>query len=203
MIENFLRPAQGPAEAGADALRVIGALSVVVAAVFFDPTDAGVVAFALPGLVAPRFIGMRAGADAVVTVTLLVAAWSNVFDLYTTVYWWDDVIHFVCGGVVGVLMYLLLAHFRIVAVPGKTGFTTAGAAVLTALFGVALSALWEMVEWFGYEYITTDIYVTYADTISDMAAGGLGALAAGVLLAFVPLLRPAVQMARPASTEAV
>lgn len=203
MIENFLRPVQGPAETAAETLRVIGALSVVVAAVFFDLTDAGVVAFALPGLVAPRFIGMRAGADAVVTGSLLIAAWSNVFDLYTTILWWDDVIHFVCGGVVGVVMYLLLAHARIVAAPGTRGFTTAGATVLTALFGLALSALWEMVEGFGYEYITTDIYVTYADTISDMAAGGLGALAAGLLLAFVPLLRPTAQMARPASPGAV
>lgn len=35
---------------------------------------------------------------------------------------------------------------------------------------------------FGYVAITSDIYVTYHDTIGDMAAGGVGAFGAGLLL---------------------
>lgn len=190
MIENFLRPPQSLLEVAADALRVLGMLSVVIAAVFFELTDAGVVAFTLPGLVAPRFIGMRAWPDIVLSSTLLVAAWSNVFDLYTTIWWWDNVVHFVCGGVLAAALYLLFAHLRIVAAPGAEGFTATAAIVLTTMFGLALSALWEMVEWFGYAYITEEIYVTYADTISDMAAGGLGALGAGCAVAFLTLLIP-------------
>jgi hypothetical protein len=57
------------------------------------------------------------------------------------------------------------------------------------MFGLAVSALWEMVEWAGRTFVTSEIFVTYEDTISDMAVGGLGALAAGVVVALFPLLR--------------
>src|SRR5690554_723759 len=138
MIQNFLRPPQGVAEAGADLLRAFGAVSVVLAAVFFDPTDAGIVAFTLLGLVAPRFVGVRAWADITSTAVLLIAAWSNVFDLYATVPGWDLVVHFVCGGTLAAGLYLFLARLRIVAIPVASGFTFAAGIVLTTTFGLAL-----------------------------------------------------------------
>src|SRR5690606_37431650 len=59
MIENFLRRPQTVAEACADVVRGMGALSVIITAVWFDLTDAGVLALALPGLLIPRFLGVR------------------------------------------------------------------------------------------------------------------------------------------------
>lgn len=41
----------------------------------------------------------------------------------------------------------------------------------------------------GRTFVTDEIFVTYEDTIGDMALGGLGALAAGVLVAFVRVER--------------
>lgn len=183
MIDDFLRPAEGGAQIAADALRIFGVLSVAVALLFHGVTDAAIVAFALPGLMVPRFLGMKAWADIAVSVTLLVAAWSNVYDLYTSIWWWDIVVHFVLAGELALVAYLFLARFAIVPQPTAQGFTTAGAVLLTAVLGLALGALWEMVEWFGYVVITDDIHVTYHDTIGDMAAGGLGALCSGWVLA--------------------
>ena len=189
MIEIFLRPPRTAAEVGADVLRGVGILSVIVAAIFFEWTDAGIVAFALPGLFIPRFIGMVPWADAVVSATLLVAAWSNVFDLYARISWWDLVVHFTGAGVLGAVSYLLLARLGVVAGPSERGFTPTGAVVITAMSGLALGALWELVEWVGYAYISEEIFVTYNDTIGDLAVGGLGALCAGFVVAFIPLLR--------------
>ena len=198
MIDNFLRPAGSAAQRVADSLRVLGVLSVVSALLFHGLTDAAIVAFALPGLMLPRFLGMRAWADAAVSATLLVAAWSNVVDLYRTVWWWDIPIHVLLAGALSVVAYLFCAHRGIVRAPGARGFTVTGAVVLTTTFGLALGALWEMVEWFGYAYLTDDIYVTYEDTVGDLAAGGLGAALAGVLMARGPglLLRAATASAR-------
>jgi hypothetical protein len=190
VIETFLRPPRTLSEAGADALRGVGTVSVILAAVFFDWTDAGIVAFALPGLFVPRFIGMVPWADAVFSASLLVAAWSNVFDLYTRISWWDLAVHFTCAGVLGAVSYLVLARLGLVAAPGERGFIAPGAIVITAMSGLALGALWEMVEWVGYAYISDEIFVTYNDTIGDLAVGGLGALCAGFVVAFIPLLRP-------------
>lgn len=189
MIDNFLRPPRGPSELVADALRGFGLFSVVFAFAFLDLTDAGIFAFTLPGLLLPRFIGIKAWPDIVFSVTLLVAAWSNILDLYTRIAWWDLVVHFACAGVLAVGCYLFLARLRIVATPFTPRFTRRAGVVLTTAFGLALGALWEMIEWFGYRFITPDIHVTYEDTIGDMAAGGLGAFFLGFVVAFVPLVR--------------
>lgn len=191
MIDNFLRPVRGPADVGADVLRGFGVLSVVLAAIFFDATDAGVVAFALPGLFFPRFMGMKAWADLVFGGTLLVAAWSNVFDLYASIGWWDLAVHFVCTGIVAAGVYLLLAQVGVVAAPGTGRMAATAGLILTTTIGLALCALWEMVEWIGGTYISDAIYTAYDDTIGDMAVGGFGALCAGFAIAFLPLLRTA------------
>jgi len=188
MIDNFLRPAETASEMWADALRVLGTAGVVVALLLHGLTDAAIVAFALPGLMLPRFIGMRPWADTAISATLLVAAWSNVFDVYAQIWWWDIVVHALCAGSLATMTYLVLAHKGIVPSPTTPGVGAVGPVVLTVAFGLALGAVWEMIEWFGHAYLTEEIFVTLDDTIGDMAAGGLGALCADVLLAYGPQL---------------
>ncbi|MFB2585243.1 hypothetical protein [Herbiconiux liukaitaii] len=189
MIAAFLRRPHGALEMVADALRVLGAVGVLVAAIAFGPTDAGVLAFVLPGLLLPRFLGVRPGFDIVYCALLLVAGWSNVLDLYTRIPWWDVLVHFACTGVIAVMLYLLLAQMGVVMDPADDRFTPATALVLSATLGLALSAVWEMVEWIGHTFISGEIFVEYDDTIGDMAMGGLGAVIAGIVLAAVPLRR--------------
>lgn len=190
MIENFLRRPSGAAEVAADLVRVAGVVSIGIALIWFSPTDAGVLAFALPGLMVPRFLGVRSWFDITFCVSLLIAAWSNLFDLYTSIPWWDLVVHFVCTGLLAAVLSLALARTGVIAGRGGAHFTTVGAVLLTTAFGLALSAIWEMVEWFGQAFISDSIFVSYDDTISDMAIGGVGALCAGLLVALVPLIRP-------------
>lgn len=176
MIDNFLRPARTHAQWAADALRVLGVLGVIPALSWYGVTDAAIVAFATPGLMLPRFLGMRAPADIAVSTMLLVAAWSNVLELYARIWWWDIVVHFGLAGAMAVVAHLVLARRGIVRAPTTRGVETV---VLTGLLGLALGALWEMIEWFGYVFLTDAIHVTYEDTVGDLAAGGLGALCAG------------------------
>lgn len=77
MKEDFLRRPRTVAEYGADAIRAIGVLSVLVAAIWSTPTDAGILALATPALMLPRALGMRGGVDLAIGVTVLVAAASN------------------------------------------------------------------------------------------------------------------------------
>lgn len=184
MIENFLRRPQTPAELTADLLRAFGVFSVLFAAVFFDPTDAGILAFVLPAVFAPRFLGTRAGADITVSLTVLIAAWSNVWGLYESVPGWDLAVHFVCTGVLAASLCLLLGRVQTLPAPRSALAVTALGVTLTTTFGLALSAIWEMVEWVGFTYVAQGINVEYTDTIGDMAAGGLGALCSGLFLMF-------------------
>jgi hypothetical protein len=189
VIETFLRPPRGALAVAADAVRVLGLLSVVAAFVWWSLTDAGVLALVLPALLLPRFVGVHPAFEIGYGVALLVAAWSNVFDLYTSIWWWDILVHFVCTGVIAVMAYLLLARVRMLVPPDSPGFTLAHALVLCTALGLAASALWEMVEWLGKTYISSAIFVAYDDTIGDLAVGGLGALVAGAALRLLPLGR--------------
>lgn len=184
VIQNFLRLPRGAAEITADLLRVLGVVSIVVAAIGWNATDAGIMAAALPALVLPRFVGVRPAVDIVYGVTVLAAAWSNVFDLYRSAPGWDTVMHVVCTAMLAGVVYLALERLGVVA-PVGPGRRRRSALVLVPTIGLALSALWEMVEWIGYRLITDEIFVTYDDTIGDMAAGGLGALVAGFLMTVV------------------
>lgn len=189
MKEDFLRPPRSIAEYAADAVRVIGILSVLVAAIWSTPTDAGILALALPALMLPRILGMRGGMDFATGGIVLVAAASNVFDLYRTLTGWDLVVHFLCTGAIAATGYLVLSRLGIVAAQGSSMFRPRIPIVLCTVLGLAASAVWEMIEWAGRTFVTAEIFVTYEDTIGDMAMGGLGALAAGVLVAVTRLER--------------
>lgn len=188
MIENFLRRPDGPAEVIADVVRVIGLLSVIAAAVWWSVTDVGILALALPALLVPRFVGVRAGFDIAFGVSVLVASWSNVLDLYRTVPGWDLAVHVVATGFIAAVAYLALVRWGIAAPPARA---RRAAVIFTAALGLAASAVWEMIEWLGKTFVTDEIFVTYTDTIGDMAVGSLGSVIAGFVVARVPLLSPA------------
>ncbi|PWB97958.1 hypothetical protein [Homoserinimonas hongtaonis] len=183
---NFLRPPRTIGEWCGDLLRVAGLVCVVIGITSWSLADGGILALALPGLVLPRLLGVKAWFDVVFGITVLISVWSNVLDLYTTVPGWDLVVHFVLTGLTAVLLYLLFARYDIVGEPDRSGIATV---VLATTMGLALSAMWEVFEWFGWAFISETIYVAYQDTIGDMVAGGVGSFVAALLLASVPLLR--------------
>lgn len=194
MIDNFIRPPRGSSEITADLIRIAGLVSFFLALLFFELAQAGVIAFTLPGLMIARFLGMKPWPDIILSSSLLIAAWSNLFELYTSITWWDLLIHFICAGGLAAVAYLILAHYRAVPPPGRR--PVAGV-ILTTVLGLALGVLWEIVEWIGFTFITQQIYVTYEDTISDLVMGGLGSLGCGFFIAYVPLLRGNNSVADP------
>ncbi|SMQ58245.1 hypothetical protein [Agreia sp. VKM Ac-1783] len=188
ITETFLRRPSGAGEWSADALRVLGVLSVLAGGIGWGFVEVAVFALTLLGMLVPRFLGVRPGFDIAVGGTLLVAAWSGVFELYTSIDWLDVVIHFAANGVLAALIFVVAARVGIVAdvgdgAPGEIGTVAViRPAVLTTVFGLAAGVLWEMGEWAGHTYIDSAIYVGYDDTIGDLAVGGLGSLLAGLCI---------------------
>ncbi|WP_426321087.1 hypothetical protein [Microbacterium sp. E-13] len=188
MIARFLTRPRGAAAWTAEAVRLLGLLGVVAAFLWFSPGDAGIVSLSLLALVVPRFAGVRPGFDIAFCLTVLVAAWSNVLDLYESLALWDLVVHFACTGLLAAMAYVVLARLALTPAPFAEGTRRAAPVVLVTALGLALSAVWEMLEWIGRTFVAPDIFVTYQDTIGDMAAGGLGALAAGFIVSRVRLM---------------
>ena len=182
ITDTFLRRPTGADEIAADALRVLGVLSVVAGGIGWGLVEVAVFALTLLGMLLPRFLGVRPGFDIAIGGTLLVAAWSGVFELYTSIDWLDVVIHFAANGVLAGLIFVVAARVGIVADVAPGTASAIRSAVLTTAFGLSAGVLWEMGEWAGHTYIDSAIYVGYDDTIGDLAVGGLGSLLAGLCI---------------------
>ena len=186
---DFVRRPGSAWEVLADLVRVAGFASVVAAAIGWGPTDVAVLFLAASAALVLRMLGLRGGVDALTGAVILVAAWSGVLDLYAAIAWWDVAIHVVCTGVIVVVGMLVLARTGVVAHPSAESTPSFVAIALAATLGLALSALWEIVEWLGHNLVDEAIFVDYDDTIGDIVAGGAGAVLAGLLVATVRLER--------------
>lgn len=182
ITETFLRRPIGAGELAADGLRVLGVLSVAAGGIGWGFVEVAVFLLTLLGMLVPRFLGVRPGFDIAIGGTLLMAAWSGVFELYTSIDWLDIVIHFAANGLLAALIFTVAARLGIVAQPGAGTPSLVGSALLTTVFGLAAGALWEMGEWAGHTFIDSAIFVGYDDTIGDLAVGGLGSLLAGLCI---------------------
>ena len=181
VIENFRRAPSGPAEWLADAVRVLGAVSVAVAGIGWGAVAFWVTALALLGVCASRFLALRPGLDIALGITLLVAAWSSTLGLYTSVAGWDLVVHFLATGLIAAALFVVAERFSVVPVGGAPGAT----AVLTAAFGVTAAVVWEVAEWAGHNFVDPTIYVAYNDTIGDLVAGTVGSIVAGCSMRYL------------------
>lgn len=180
MIQTFLRVPRGAAEMLADGLRLVGAVCIVVALIGWPWVDVAVFALALVGLVVPRFLGIRPGLDIAFCIIVLIAAWSALLELYDAIEYLDFVVHFFLNGLTAAVCYILAVRLDIVPDPTRTPVPLWAIVALTTAFGLAAGVLWELAEWVGHTYIDESIFVGYDDTIADFAAGGLGALCAGL-----------------------
>jgi hypothetical protein len=162
-------------------VRVLGTLSVIAAAIGCGPVALGVCALALLGVFGARFLGVRPALDVALGVTVLVAAWSSVLDIYSRVAGWDLVVHFTANGLIAAASFVLLKRIGAIA-PGGSRLQVA---VLTTMIGMSAAVVWEVAEWVGHNFIDPSIFVAYDDTIGDLVAGALGSLVAGLAMRFL------------------
>jgi len=181
MIDTFVQRPTRPMEWVADAVRALAALSVVVVGIGWGFVEIAVLMLALAAVLVPRFLGVRAGFDVMVGVTVLVAAWSSVFELYTRVDGWDIVVHVALNGVLAALAVIVAQLVGFLPSHGHR----AGLIVSTVAVGLATGVLWEIGEWWGHNIVDDAIYVGYDDTLGDLVSGGAGALVAGLALPFL------------------
>jgi hypothetical protein len=158
-------------------LAVLTALSLV-AALPWGVVGLSLMALVLLGVTLGRVVRLPGGLQLLVDVTLLVAAWAALLQLYQRWWWLDVVVHVVATGLLTVLAVVLLARTSLLPapVPGRPERLRLSAVALAA--GLALAVLWELGEWAGHLYLDPAIYVSVADTVGDLAAGVLGAAVA-------------------------
>lgn len=196
MIDMLLRRPDGPSARIADGLRVLGLLSVLAAFIGWGLVEVLLFLLVLLGQLLTRAAGTHPVLDGATSAVLLLASWSAVLDWYTAVPALDLAVHFAATGVLAALAFRLWQRWPEPA-PQPASGTRAVLHVLS--LGALLSVLWEFGEWFGYYLVSSEINVGYDDTVGDLAAGLLGSLAAGTVLA---RRRPAADVAGGAGPHA-
>ncbi|MEL4317539.1 hypothetical protein WJX64_00825 [Leifsonia sp. YIM 134122] len=181
LIQTFVRRPAGPGEIAADCVRVFAVASVVAAGIGWGAVQIGIFMLALLGVLVPRALGLRPSVDIATSTIVLVAAWSNVFDLYTEVFGWDKLVHVALTGVIATLAVVAAQRSGILPTTGHR----VGLVIATAALGLAVGSIWEMLEWAGNALTDAVIYVGYDDTIGDLAADAVGGLIAGIALPFL------------------
>ncbi len=175
--------------------------ALLVAAVFWPDlsglkgkaSGARLVVYPLGAMVLPaywylRYRGRRAFpwlADLLVTLPWLIDLLGNRLNLFDTVSWWDDLMHFA-------LWALLTAG---VLLAFTAGTTSRGLTVMVALgFGTTAAVIWELGEYVTFVRHSAELQTAYTDTLGDLALGTLGALLAGLVVGQV---RRSVTIPRP------
>ena len=182
LLANLGRRPRGAAELVADALRVLGLASIVLAGIGWGTKGVSSFAVVSVAMLLPRALGVRPGFDIAYCVIALVSTWSSVTDLYGTVRWWDLPMHFLMNGLAAATCYILLLRLRVIPNAANLPRPLATYTILTTTIGAALSAFWEMFEWFTTTFLDPATDLTYLDTVSDMVVGTLGSLVAGLLM---------------------
>lgn len=167
------------------AVRLAAPASVVLAAVFADAVGVAIMALVCLGTVLAWRAPLGRGAEVGTNAVLLLAAWSSVWQLYERWGVWDLVVHLLATAVLAHLAGVLLARRPSVRL-GRWPYVV----VVTAL-GTSLAVVWEYLELLGNALVDPTVNVGYTDTVSDIAAGNVGALLAGILGASAAVADPA------------
>jgi hypothetical protein len=110
-------------------------------------------------------------ADLLVTATCFTDVLGNRMDLYDTVVWFDDWMHFVNTGLLAAALLLLTMDRR----------ASRARMVERALaFGATAAIAWELAEYAAFISSSSEKRFAYADTLGDLFLGTLGAVVAAL-----------------------
>lgn len=110
-------------------------------------------------------------ADLLITLTCFTDVLGNRMDLYDSVVWFDDWMHFLNTGLLAVAVILLTLA------PGKSLSSTVERALA---FGATSAIAWELAEYVAFISRSSERDFAYGDTLADLALGTLGAVAGAV-----------------------
>lgn len=112
-------------------------------------------------------------ADLLVTITCFSDILGNRMDLYDTVVWFDDWMHFMNTGMITAAVILLTLHHT----------ASFGATLERALaFGMTAAVFWEIAEYFAFINGSSERAFAYADTLGDLGLDAVGAVTAAVVI---------------------
>jgi hypothetical protein len=112
------------------------------------------------------------GLDILVALPPLIDTMGNAFDLYDSVWWWDDFNHFLNPFLLSLALGILLTRLPL-------GRITTGA--LLVGFGAVVGIVWELAEYWAFVRRSPEFETAYEDTIGDLTLDLLGCMSAALI----------------------
>ncbi|MEV8373911.1 hypothetical protein AB0P21_14290 [Kribbella sp. NPDC056861] len=112
-------------------------------------------------------------ADLLLTLPWLIDLVGNRLNLFDTITWWDDAMHF--------SLWALLTAGALTAFAPRD-LSRALTAFVALGFGATAAVIWELGEYVAFVRHSTELQTAYTDTLGDLTLGSLGALLAGLIL---------------------
>lgn len=163
-------------------------LTLVAGAVAFasagEGRGAGLLAAGAVATWLVRFVNLPRPYDLSVVLAVSLQAWGEALRLYDSVSWFDNVMHFTVPLLGAPVVYIVLARLDVVPDPRDETHVRhyVGMFIVTLALGLAIGAVWEMVEYGSDNTLGSDLQLGNADTVGDLIADGLGALCGAALL---------------------
>ena len=169
-----------------DPIDVVRATFLVGAAAFAFTGRGGAAALALAGIFTwlIRPLNLPRVYDASVVAALGLAAWGEALRAYDAFPAFDIVTHLLVPMLGAPVVYIALARAEVVPDPASETRVPhyVGIFVVTLALGLALGALWEILEFAADEFVGSQLSLGNRDTIGDLVADGAGALVGAALL---------------------
>jgi hypothetical protein len=131
-----------------------------------------------------RLVDLPRVYDLSFTLAMLLQGYGEVLGLYDAWVRFDDVVHVTLPLLTAPVLYIALARLDVVPDPRDETHVQhyVGIFVVTAALGIAMGALWEVVEWRSDAWLGTALSLSNDDTVGDLVRDTLGALAGAALL---------------------
>jgi hypothetical protein len=103
--------------------------------------------------------------DLLITTPFLIDVAGNALDLYDSIWWWDDVNHFVNWMLITAGVALVLR---------ETGLGRVNCFCLAVGFAAVSAIVWEFAEYVTFIRFSDELTTAYTDTLGDLFLGLLG-----------------------------
>ena len=142
-------------------------------------------AVASAAVIAVRFLDLPRAFDLAFILAMVLTGWGEAFRLYDRFGYFDVLVHFLVPLFGAPCVYIALARLDTLPDPADAYGSRrhlAGIFVVTLALGLAIGAVWEVLEWTSDQLFGSNLSLGEKDTIGDLVADAAGALCGGVLL---------------------
>jgi Predicted membrane protein (DUF2238) len=168
-----------------DLLRGALVVGAVVSAIAGEVGGAVYLAASAAGALLVRRLELPRLIDLAFVLALTITGFGEALGFYDRWAWFDRVVHFVVPMLFAPVAYIALARADVVLDPKDQHADVRRAPALFILcvaFGIALGAVWEIVEWASDAVGGTNLSENNDDTVGDLIADTSGSLVGGALL---------------------